>query len=55
MFAPRPPDTWWYYNIDSTLDDGKNVELFSNEALFTHEPNPQTWTKPDPFCILKGY
>jgi len=51
MFAPRPPNQWWYYNIDAQLDDGQSVELFSKGALFTHIPNNQTWEKPNPFYI----
>lgn len=51
MFAPRPPSSHFWYNIDATLDDGRNVELFSNAGLFTWEPSEQTWQKPDPFYI----
>jgi len=51
MFAPRPPDSWWYYNIDATLDDGRNVELFNNGGIFTWEPSEQTWQRPDVFYV----
>jgi hypothetical protein len=27
MFAPRPPSSQFWYNIDATLENGKNVEL----------------------------
>jgi hypothetical protein len=49
MFAPRPPDSWWFYNIDATLDDNRNVELFTKGGLFTWEPSEQKWERPENF------
>jgi len=47
MFAPRPPDVMWWYNIEAELDDGTKAELFNNGAMFTFQPNvPHTYDKP---------
>lgn len=46
MFAPRPPDVMWWYNIEAVLDDGTKAELFNNGALFSFKPNvPHTYLK----------
>jgi len=49
MFSPRPPDSWWWYNIEAQLDNGTTVELFNKAAFMTFEPNPFSWDKPEPF------
>jgi len=47
MFAPRPPDVMWWYNIEAELHDGTTAELFNDGALFTFKPNiPHTFDKP---------
>lgn len=51
MFSPRPPDSWWWYNIEAELDNGTKAEIFANGALFTKVPNPFTWEKPKPFYL----
>jgi hypothetical protein len=56
MFAPRPPSVHWWYSIEGTLDDGRKVELFANQAWYSLEPNvvpefANPRTKPDPFYI----
>lgn len=44
MFAPRPPDVLWWYNIEAELHDGTTAELFNDGVLFTWEPNiPHTY------------
>jgi len=51
VFAPRPPDSFWWYNMPGTLDNGTQVELWANAGLFTWEPNPMSWDKPNPVYI----
>jgi len=51
VFAPRPPDSYWWYNIQGTLDNETVVELWGQAGLFTWEPNPASWDKPDPLYI----
>lgn len=51
VFAPRPPDSYWWYNIHGELDNGTEVELWANGGLFTWEPNPSHWEKPNPVYI----
>jgi len=52
VFAPRPPDSYWWYNIQGVLQSGTAVELFNNGALFTLDPNiPPSWDKPDPMNV----
>jgi hypothetical protein len=47
MFAPRPPDVMWWYNIEAELHDGRKAEISYDGALFTFEPNiPHTFDKP---------
>jgi len=47
MFAPRPPDVLWWYNIEAELHDGRKAEISYDGALFTFEPNfPHTFDKP---------
>lgn len=47
MFAPRPPDVMWWYNIEGELHDGRKAEISYDGALFTFEPNfPHTFDKP---------
>jgi len=47
MFAPRPPDVMWWYNIEGDLHDGRKAEVSNDGALFTFEPNiPHTFDKP---------
>jgi len=51
MFAPRPPDTTWWYSIEATLDNGEKVQLWNGGGIHNLEPVPMTWDKPDPFNI----
>jgi len=47
MFAPRPPDVMWWYNIEGELHDGRKAEVSNDGALFTFEPNiPHSFDKP---------
>lgn len=47
MFAPRPPDVMWWYNIEGELHDGRKAELSYDGALFSFVPNiPHTFDKP---------
>lgn len=39
MFAPRPPDVMWWYNIEGELHDGRKAEVSNDGALWTFEPN----------------
>lgn len=57
MFAPRPPDLHWWYNMEATLDNGTMAELSANGAFYDQEYNiPHTWDKPDPFYVtLKNH
>jgi len=55
VFAPRPPDSWWWYNIHGKLVNGTEVELFDKAALFTHEPKPHSWDKPDPYYMVYNF
>lgn len=50
MFAPRPPDVMWWYNIEAELDDGRKAEISYDGSLFTFEPHiPHTYPN---FCFL---
>eukprot|EP01116_Phalansterium_solitarium_P025084 TRINITY_DN941_c1_g1_i2.p2 TRINITY_DN941_c1_g1~~TRINITY_DN941_c1_g1_i2.p2 ORF type:complete len:400 (-),score=155.98 TRINITY_DN941_c1_g1_i2:38-1237(-) len=48
VFAPRPPDVYFWINIEATLDDGTKAELFANRAYINAGPPivPHTWAKP---------
>lgn len=47
MFAPRPPDVMWWYNIEAELHNGRSAEVSQDGALFTFEPNiPHSFDKP---------
>jgi len=47
MFAPRPPDVMWWYNIEGELHDGRSAELSYDGALFSFVPLiPHTFDKP---------
>jgi len=47
MFAPRPPDVMWWYNIEAELHDGRKAEISNDGSLFTFEPHfPHTFDKP---------
>jgi len=47
MFAPRPPSISWWPIIVGELENGTQVELFHNRALFTRVPNRDIdWTRP---------
>eukprot|EP01114_Cavostelium_apophysatum_P015239 TRINITY_DN410_c0_g1_i8.p2 TRINITY_DN410_c0_g1~~TRINITY_DN410_c0_g1_i8.p2 ORF type:complete len:148 (-),score=31.45 TRINITY_DN410_c0_g1_i8:10-453(-) len=48
MFSPRPPNVWWWYNIEAELENGSIVEMWKNGAIFTLEPNTFDWERPDP-------
>jgi hypothetical protein len=47
MFAPQPPAAYAWHVVKGVLENGKEVELVKDSALFTWKPNdPFTWDKP---------
>jgi hypothetical protein len=55
MFAPRPPDVMWWYNIEGDLHDGRKAEVSNDGALFTFEPNlPHSFDKPYSVHVSMG-
>lgn len=47
MFAPQPPSTWFWLNIEAELENGTKAELFSNGAWYRGDYNiPHTFDKP---------
>jgi len=57
VFAPSPPTSYWWYNIQGELGDGTKVELFENGGIYSQEPNigEDRWKKPDPYWIYLGF
>eukprot|EP01116_Phalansterium_solitarium_P022941 TRINITY_DN7784_c0_g1_i1.p1 TRINITY_DN7784_c0_g1~~TRINITY_DN7784_c0_g1_i1.p1 ORF type:complete len:858 (-),score=261.35 TRINITY_DN7784_c0_g1_i1:84-2624(-) len=55
MFAPKPPDSWWYYNIEATLDNGTKLELFDDGGYRYLQGKPHSWDKPDFFLSFKNH
>lgn len=47
MFAPKPPSINWWYVYEAELENGTTVDFFRNRGIYTWEPSPLDWEKPD--------
>jgi hypothetical protein len=56
VFAPRPPDSWWWYNIEAELHNGTTAEIFNYGKLHSHEYTiPHSFDKPDDVGFYQGF
>lgn len=56
VFAPRPPDSWWWYNIEAELHNGTKAEIFAGGKLWSQDYTiPHTYDKPDPVRFYQGF